>query len=67
LLLLNTGQKQAAYSARNRVASLLESASTLSEEAGQNAAAQSWDDAIANMQEAVTHSEQAVRASGYTY
>jgi hypothetical protein len=67
LLLLNTGQKQAAYSARNRVASLLESASTLSEEAGLSAAAQSWDDAIAKMQEAVTHSEQAVRTSGYTY
>jgi len=67
LLLLKTGQKQAAYSALNRVSALLTSAAALYQEAEQSAAAQLWDDAIAKMQEAAGVTEQAVRASGYTY
>lgn len=67
LLLLATGQKQAPYSARNRVVTLLENASTLAGEADQSAAAQTWDDALAEMQEAVDLCEQALRATGYTY
>ena len=67
LLLLKTGQKQPAYSALNRVSALLTSAAALYQEAEQSAAAQLWDDAIAQMQEAAGFAEQAVRASGYTY
>ena len=59
LLLLATGQKQASYSARNRVVTLLDNAATLSGEADQSAAAQAWGDAIATMQEAVDLCEQA--------
>ena len=67
LLLLATGQKQASYSARNRVVTLLDNAATLSGEADQSAVAEAWDDAIATMQEAVGLCEQALRATGYTY
>jgi hypothetical protein len=67
LMLLKTGQKEASYSARNRVSVLLDNAATLYQEAETNAVAESWDTAIVKMQDAVSHSEQAVRASGYTY
>ena len=67
LMLLKTGQKQASYSARNRVSVLLDSAATLYEDAEASAAAESWDNAIVKIQDVVSHSEQAVRASGYTY
>lgn len=67
LLLLKTGRKEAAYSARNRVSALLDNAATLYEEAEHSAAAKAWSDAVATMQDAVSQSEQAVRASGYTY
>jgi hypothetical protein len=67
LMLLKTGQKEASYSARNRVAVLLDSAANLYKDAETNAVAESWDTAIVKMQDAVSHSEQAVRASGYTY
>jgi hypothetical protein len=67
LMLLKTGQKQASYSARNRVTVLLDSAANLYKDAETNAVAESWDTAIEKMQGAVSHSEQAVRASGYTY
>jgi hypothetical protein len=67
LMLLETGQKEASYSARNRVTELLGNAATLYEDAEASAAAESWDNAIVTMQDAVSHSEQAVRASGYTY
>ena len=66
-MLLKTGQKQPAYSALNRVSALLTSAAALYQEAEQSAAAGTWDDAIAKMQEASSFTEQAVRASGYTY
>ena len=67
LMLLKTGQKEASYSARNRVTALLDSAATLYEDAEASAAAESWDNAIVKIQDAVSHSEKAVRASGYTY
>ena len=67
LLLLKTGRKEAAYSARNRVSALLDNAATLYEEAEHSAAANAWSDAVATMQDAVSQSEQAVRASGYAY
>ena len=67
LMLLKTGQKEASYSARNRVTELLDSAATLYEDAEASAAAESWDNAIVKIQDAVSHSEKAVRASGYTY
>jgi len=67
LMLLKTGQKEASYSARNRVTELLDSAATLYEDAETSAAAESWDNAIVKIQDAVSHSEKAVRASGYTY
>jgi hypothetical protein len=67
LMLLKTGQREASYSARNRVTALLDSAATLYEDAEASAAAESWDNAIVKIQDAVSHSEKAVRASGYTY
>ena len=67
LMLLKTGLKEASYSARNRVTTLLDSAAALYEDAEASAAAESWDNAIVKMQDAISHSEQAVRASGYTY
>ena len=67
LMLLKTGQKEASYSARNRVTELLDSAATLCEDAEASAAAESWENAIVKMQDAVSHSEKAARASGYTY
>ena len=67
LMLLKTGQKEPSYSARNRVTALLGNAATLYEDAEANAATESWDNAVVKMQDAVSHSEQAVRASGYTY
>ena len=67
LMLLKTGQKEASYSARNRVTGLLDSAATLYQDAEASAAAESWGNAIVKMQDAVSHSEKAVRASGYSY
>lgn len=67
VMLLKTGQKEPPYSARDRIESLLGSASGLYKEAETGAAAESWDDAIIKMQDAVSHVEQAVRASGFTY
>ena len=67
LMLLKTGQKEASYSARNRVTELLDIAATLYRDAESSAAAESWDNAIVKMQDAVSHSEKAARASGYTY
>jgi hypothetical protein len=64
---MRTGQKQPPYSARDRVKSLLGNASGLYQEAEVSAATESWDDAIVKMQDAVSHVEQAVRASGFTY
>lgn len=66
-MLLKTGQKEASYSARNRVTELLDIAATLYRDAESSAAAESWDNAIVKMQDAVSHSEKAARASGYTY
>lgn len=67
LMLLRTGQKEPPYSARERITSLLGSASGLYREAEVSAAAESWGDAVAKMQDAVGQVEQAVRASGFTY
>ena len=66
-MLLRTAKSEPPYSARNRIDSLLGSASGLYEAAETDAAAESWDDAIYKMQEAVGHAEQAVKASGFTY
>ena len=67
LMLLKTARNEPPYSARNRIESLLGSASGLYQQAESDAAAESWDDAIYKMQEAVGHAEQAVKASGFTY
>ena len=67
LMLLRTAKSEPPYSAKNRIDSLLGSASGLYQEAETDAAAESWDDAIYKMQEAVGHAEQAVKASGFTY
>lgn len=67
LMLLKTGQTEPPYSARSHIESLLGSASGLYQEAEGRASAESWDDAIVKMQDAVNHVEQAVRASGFTY
>jgi hypothetical protein len=67
LMLLKTAKKEPPYSARNRIDSLLGSASGLYDAAETDAATESWDDAIYKMQEAVGHVEQAVSASGFTY
>ena len=67
LMLLRTAKSEPSYSARNRIDSLLGSASGLYQEAETDAAAESWDNAIYKMQEAVGHAEQAVKASGFTY
>ena len=67
VMLLRTGQKEPPYSARDRVRSLLGGAADLYGEAETSAATGSWGDAIVHMQDAVSHVEQAVRASGFTY
>ena len=67
LMLLKTGQKEPPYSARDRVDSLLDNASNLHRDAETSAAAGSWDDALEQIQDAVSHVEKAVRASGFTY
>ena len=67
VMLLRTGQKEPPFSARDRIRTLLDSASGLHQEAEARAAAESWDDAIVKMQDAVSEVEQAVRASGFTY
>lgn len=67
LMLLRTAQQEPPYSARNRIESLLGSAAGLYQEAETNADTETWDDAIIKMQDAVSHVEQAVRASGFTY
>ena len=67
VMLMRTGQKQPPYSARDRVKSLLGSASGLYQEAEVSASTEAWDDAIVKMQDAVSHVEKAVRASGFTY
>jgi hypothetical protein len=67
LMLMKTAKSEPPYSARNRIDSLLGSASGLYKEAETDAAAESWGDAIYKMQEAVGHAEQAVKASGFTY
>ena len=67
LMLMRTAKNEPPYSARNRIESLLGSASGLYRQAETDAAAESWEDAIYKMQEAVGHAEQAVKASGFTY
>ena len=67
VMLLRTRQDEPPFSARDRISALLDSASGLHHEAESEAAAESWDDAIIKMQDAVNHVEQAARASGFTY
>jgi hypothetical protein len=67
LMLLRSGQKEPPYSARDRVRSLLGGAADRYGEAETSAATGSWGDAIVQMQDAVSHVEQAVKASGFTY
>jgi hypothetical protein len=67
VMLLRTGEKEPPYSTRDRVESLLGDASGLYQQAETRAANESWDDAIITMQDAVSHVEQAVHASGFTY
>ncbi|MDH5617538.1 MAG: hypothetical protein OEZ11_02765 [Gammaproteobacteria bacterium] len=67
LMLLRSAQVEPSYSAQGRVSALLDRAEILFNDAEANAAAESWDIAIVQIQDAVNQSEQAVRASGYTY
>jgi len=67
LMLMTTARTEPPYSARERIRSLLDSASGFYQDAESNATAGSWGDAIIKMQDAVGHVEQAVRASGFTY
>jgi len=67
LLLLRTGQEQVAYSARNRMDSLLVSAASLSGKADESAAAGAWSDAISKMQEAIDLCEKAMKVTGYSF
>ena len=67
MLLLQSGQKTVAYSAKTRVDEQLNSAMTQYAAAEQSAATEAWDDAIASMLEAVSACEVAVRTTGYSY
>ena len=67
LLLLQSGEKTASYSARNRVESLLAKAAALHVEAGNSAEAGNWQEAIGSIQAALKNCEQAIRATGYAY
>jgi len=66
-LLLQSGQKTASYSARQRVESLLVDADRQFEVAEQRAAAGQWAEAIAGIGQALASCEQAIRATGYSY
>lgn len=67
LLLLQSGEKTASYSARNRVESLLGKAATQRAAADKRAQAEDWQAALASMQAALKNCEQAIRATGYAY
>jgi hypothetical protein len=67
MLLLQSGQKTVAYSAKTRVDEQLNSAMTRYAAAEQSAATEAWDEAIASMLEAVSACEVAVRTTGYSY
>lgn len=67
LLLLQSGEKTASYSARNRVESLLAKAAALRAEADKQARAEGWQEALASMQAALKNCEQAIRATGYAF
>lgn len=67
MLLLRSGNKSTPYSARQRVADMLESAGRLHESADLHAGAGQWTDALAEMKTALEHCEQATRATGYTF
>lgn len=67
LLLLQSGQKTAAYSARARVDTLLDSASKQFVQAEGKAADGAWEDAVSNMLDAISNCELAARSTGYSY
>ncbi len=67
LLLLQSGEKTASYSARNRVESLLAKAAALRAAADKQAQTEDWQGALASMQAALKNCEQAIRATGYAY
>jgi len=66
-MLLQSGQVEASYSAKRRISEFLSKAATRREQAEALAVAAEWPGAIAAMQEAIDHSEKAVRATGYAY
>jgi hypothetical protein len=66
-ILLRSDQVKASYSARRRISEFLATAAARREQAAAMATAGEWPGAIAAMQEAVDHSEKAVRATGYAY
>ena len=66
-LLLQSDQKQASYSARQRIDDFLSEARQLWQRAETMAAAERLDEAISAMHVAVDKIEQAVHATGYSY
>ena len=66
MLLLRVGDKATPYSARHRVADMIESAERLREEARLHGDAGEWSDAINAMNAALEHCEHATRATGYS-
>ena len=67
MLLLRSGNKTTPYSARQRVADMLEAAGRRRQSADSHAEAGEWSDALAEMNAALEHCEHATRATGYTF
>lgn len=67
MMLFRSGDRQIPYSARQRVATLLESASGLHAKATAHKHEGEWDEAIAAMNAALEYCEHATRAMGYSY
>ena len=67
MLLLRSGDKETPYSARQRVADMMDNAERRRETALAHATGGAWGEAIAAMNAALEHCEQAIRANGYSF
>ena len=67
MLLLQSGDKATPYSARQRVADMMENAERLRESARSHADTGAWGDALTAMNAALEHCEHATRATGYSF
>lgn len=67
MLLLQSGDKETPYSARQRIADLTGNAERLQESAQSRAAAGEWGEAITQMNAALEYCEHAIRATGYSF